>query len=103
MRSLGYPRHERRRTSGLQAGERSLAAVLLPVEVLLASADDRNFNGELSATARTAHPEPFASQVLIWLDRQRLRDLVILNDCWSLRNGGTAAMERLYLSVFGVW
>ncbi len=48
-------------------------------------------------------PEPFGSQVLLWLDRQRLRDLTIMNDCWSLRNGGTKAMKRLYLSVFGAW
>ncbi|TXN21409.1 hypothetical protein [Methylobacterium sp. WL19] len=47
--------------------------------------------------------EPFASQVLVWLDRQRLRDLVIMHDCWSMRNGGTPAMKRLYLSVFGAW
>jgi len=48
-------------------------------------------------------PEPFGSQVLLWLDRQRLRDLTIMNDCWSMRNGGTEAMKRLYLSVMGVW
>ncbi|MFF9550338.1 hypothetical protein [Methylobacterium fujisawaense] len=48
-------------------------------------------------------PEPFGSQVLLWLDRQRLRDLTIMNDCWSMRNGGTEAMKRLYLSVFGAW
>ncbi len=48
-------------------------------------------------------PEPFASQVLLWLDRQRLRDLTIMNDCWSMRNGGTEAMKQLYLSVFGAW
>ena len=48
-------------------------------------------------------PEPFGSQVLLWLDRQQLRDLVIMNDCWSPRNGGTEAMKRLYLSVCGAW
>lgn len=48
-------------------------------------------------------PEPFGSQVLLWLDRQRLRDLTIMNNCWSMRNGGTQAMKRLYLSVFGAW
>ena len=45
-------------------------------------------------------PEPYASQVLIWLDRQRLRDLVVMHDCWSRRRGGTPAMKQLYLSVF---
>ena len=47
--------------------------------------------------------EPFASQVLLWLDRQRLRDLVIMHGCWSLRSGGPEAMRALYLSVHGPW
>ena len=47
-------------------------------------------------------PEPFATQVLLWLDRQSFADLVLLNDVWSPRKGGTAAMKRLYLLVKGM-
>jgi len=46
-------------------------------------------------------PEPFGTQVLVWLDRQSFADLVLMNDCWSPRKGGTAAMKRLYLFVRG--
>ena len=46
-------------------------------------------------------PEPFGTQVLLWLDRQRFADLVVMNECWSKPKGGTAAMKRLYLSVMG--
>ncbi|GJE53797.1 hypothetical protein [Methylobacterium thuringiense] len=46
-------------------------------------------------------PEPFHTQVLLWFDRQRFSDMVVMNDCWSRRNGGTAAMRRLYLFVTG--
>lgn len=46
-------------------------------------------------------PEPFATQVLLWLDRQRFADLVVMQGCWSPRNGGTAAMRALYLFVLG--
>lgn len=44
-------------------------------------------------------PEPYATQVLLWLDRQRFADLVLMQDCWSPRNGGSAAMRKLYLLV----
>ena len=47
-------------------------------------------------------PEPFGTQVLLWLDRQKFSDLVVTHDCWSRRKGGTAAMKRLYLFVKGV-
>ena len=47
-------------------------------------------------------PEPFGTQVLLWLDRQKFSDLVMTHDCWSKRAGGTAAMKRLYLFVKGV-
>lgn len=47
-------------------------------------------------------PEPYATQVLLWLDRQRFTDLVVIHDCWSRRKGGSAAMKRLYLFVKGV-
>jgi hypothetical protein len=47
--------------------------------------------------------EPFGTQVLLWLDRQRLRNLTLMPDCWSLRNGGSDAMRTLYLSIFGPW
>jgi hypothetical protein len=43
--------------------------------------------------------EPFHTQVLLWLDKQRLRDLTLLHDCWSPRNGGPAEMRELYLSI----
>lgn len=43
--------------------------------------------------------EPFHSQVLLWLDRHCLSDLVLMNDCWSKRSGGSAAMRQLYLIV----
>jgi hypothetical protein len=46
-------------------------------------------------------PEPFGAQVLLWLDRQSFADLVVTNDCWSLRKGGPAAMKRLCLFVQG--
>lgn len=46
-------------------------------------------------------PEPYGTQVLLWLDRQTFPDLVLMNDCWSPRKGGTAAMRRLYLFVTG--
>lgn len=46
-------------------------------------------------------PEPFGTQVLLWLNRQSFADLVLLNDVWSPRKGGTAAMKRLYLFVMG--
>lgn len=45
--------------------------------------------------------EPFGAQVLIWLDRQKLGDLVLTNGCWSMRYGGPARMHKLYLSIFG--
>lgn len=55
---------------------------------------------------RTRHPqripEPYATQVLLWLDRQPFADLVMMQDCWSRRNGGSAAMKRLYLFVTGL-
>ncbi len=44
-------------------------------------------------------PEPFATQVLLWLDRQQLADLTILNGVWSRRNGGPAAIRGLYLLI----
>jgi|GEM_PF-1165559 len=47
-------------------------------------------------------PEPYATQVLLWLDRQKFTDLVVIHDCWSRRKGGSAAMKRLYLFVKGV-
>ncbi len=47
-------------------------------------------------------PEPFSTQVLLWLDCQPFADLVLLNDIWSPRKGGTAAMKRLYLLVKGM-
>ena len=47
-------------------------------------------------------PEPYATQVLLWLDRQKFTDLVVTHDCWSRRNGGSAAMKRLYLFVKAV-
>lgn len=47
-------------------------------------------------------PEPFGTQVLLWLDRQTFADLVVTNDCWSRRKGGTGAMKRLYLFGSGV-
>ncbi|MHC2018956.1 hypothetical protein [Methylobacterium sp. CM6247] len=46
-------------------------------------------------------PEPFGTQVLLWLDRQRLADLIVMNGCWSPRKGGTPAMRRLYLLAQG--
>lgn len=46
-------------------------------------------------------PEPFGTQVLLWLDRQRFSDLVLTHDCWSRRAGGTPAMKRLCLFVEG--
>lgn len=46
-------------------------------------------------------PEPFGTQVLLWLDRQCLSDLTVMNGCWSLRKGGTDAMRRLYFFVHG--
>ena len=47
-------------------------------------------------------PEPFGTQVLLWLDRQKFNDLIVANDCWSPRIGGTEAMRRLYLFGTGV-
>ncbi|TXM64345.1 hypothetical protein FV226_26620 [Methylobacterium sp. WL12] len=47
-------------------------------------------------------PEPFGTQVLLWLDRQKFSDLVVMHDCWSRRTGGTAAMKALCLFVAGV-
>lgn len=47
-------------------------------------------------------PEPFGTQVLLWLDLQNFNDLVVAHDCWSPRNGGTEAMRRLYLFGAGV-
>ncbi|HEV7252001.1 MAG TPA: hypothetical protein VGN97_02725 [Mesorhizobium sp.] len=44
-------------------------------------------------------PEPFHSQVLLWLDRHNLADITLMNDCWSPRSGGSEAMRALYLSV----
>lgn len=41
----------------------------------------------------------FHSQVLLWLDRQTLREITILNQIWSPRTGGSAAMRELYLST----
>jgi hypothetical protein len=46
-------------------------------------------------------PEPFHSQVLLWLDRQKLADMTLLNGCWSPRKRGTPAMRALYLLVHG--
>ncbi|MCJ2052935.1 hypothetical protein [Methylobacterium sp. J-070] len=46
-------------------------------------------------------PEPFATQVHLWLDRQRFADLVLLQGSWSPRNGGTPAMRSQYLFVLG--
>ena len=46
-------------------------------------------------------PEPFSTQVLLWLDRQKFGDLVLTHDCWSRRTGGTLAMKRLCLFVAG--
>ena len=47
--------------------------------------------------------EPYGSLALLWLDRQKLRDLCVLNDCWSLRNGGPPEMRALYRVIFGDW
>lgn len=47
-------------------------------------------------------PEPFATQVHLWLDRQRFDDLVLMQGCWSPRKKGTRAMKSLYLYVKGV-
>ena len=47
-------------------------------------------------------PEPFGTQVLLWLDRQEFSDLVVMHDCWSRRTGGTAPMKALCLFVAGV-
>ena len=46
-------------------------------------------------------PEPFHTQVLLWLDRQKLADMTLMNECWSPRKGGTPAMRSLYLLVQG--
>lgn len=46
--------------------------------------------------------EPYGAQVLLWLDRQSFSDLVVTNDCWSRRKGGTAAMRQLYLYGAGI-
>lgn len=45
--------------------------------------------------------EPFHTQVLMFLDRHRLIELTVMNNCWSNRIGGTRAMRRFYLSVTG--
>jgi hypothetical protein len=60
--------------------------------------------GGKSKRVRKHHriPEPFATQVHLWLDRQRFADLVLMQGCWSPRNGGTDAMRALYLYVKGV-
>lgn len=42
-------------------------------------------------------PEPYATQVLLWLDRQRFADLVLMNGCWSKRSGGSAEWRAVYL------
>ncbi len=43
--------------------------------------------------------EPYHSLVLLWLDRQRLRDLTITNRTWSPRLGGSDAWRDFYLLV----
>ena len=43
--------------------------------------------------------EPYHSHVLLWLDRQRLRDLTITNRTWSPRLGGSDAWRDFYLLV----
>lgn len=43
--------------------------------------------------------EPFHTAYLVWLDRHRLLDLVVLNDCWSRRRGGSAAMRDLVRAI----
>jgi len=42
-------------------------------------------------------PEPYHALSLLWLDKQRLLDLTIMNDCWSKRAGGSDAMRDLHL------
>jgi hypothetical protein len=42
-------------------------------------------------------PEPYHTQHLLWLDRQNLADLTLMNGCWSPRNRGPEAMRALYL------
>jgi hypothetical protein len=44
-------------------------------------------------------PEPYHTQYLLWLDRQKLADLTVMHDCWSPRNGGPDTMQTLYLSI----
>ncbi len=44
-------------------------------------------------------PEPFHSHHLLWLDRQRLNDMMLVNGCWSRRKGGSAAMREFCLFV----
>ena len=58
----------------------------------------------MSTRLRDHHriPEPYGTQVLLWLDRQTFSDLVVTHDCWSRRSGGTAAMKQLCLFAAGV-
>ena len=46
-------------------------------------------------------PEPFHTQVLLWLDRQKLAHMTLMNECWSPRKLGPPAMHSLYLLVHG--
>lgn len=41
----------------------------------------------------------FHTQLLLWLDRQTLHDITILNDVWSPRNRGSELGRQLYLAV----
>jgi hypothetical protein len=63
----------------------------------------RLVDGKLKRDRKGQRPnEPFHSLYLLWLDRHRLRDLTIMNGCWSPKSGGTAAMKQFYLVVMGV-
>jgi len=44
-------------------------------------------------------PEPYHSLLLLWLDRQRLLDLTVMNGCWSKRAGGSESMRKLHLII----
>lgn len=46
-------------------------------------------------------PGRFEAVCLVWLNQQSLRDISVMNDCWSPRNGGSPAMRKLYLSING--
>lgn len=45
--------------------------------------------------------EPYGSLALIWMDRQRLGDMSLFNDCWSRKNGGgPPKMRALHKAIF---